>query len=89
MASVFSWIKKQIGYLLHSIPEFIKAVILFILIISGLGISILLRLAGQHYVTIIVVGTIIEVFALIAVYLFLKNYLKTEEESKPIEKRRK
>jgi len=87
MSSLFSWIKKQIGYFIDSIPELIKGFVLFVLAFSGLGIALLLRYFNQSGTIIISIGVIIEIFAMIVVYIIFKNYLKLEEEIKPAEKK--
>lgn len=87
MPSIFSWIKKQIGYFFNSIPEIIKALVLSILAFSGLGCAILLRYFDQSGTIILTFGLSIEIIALIAVYFIFKKYLKSEEEIKPPEKK--
>ena len=89
MSSVFSWIKKQIGYLFNSIPEILKGFILFILIISGIGIAILLRLVDQGGILIASVSITIEVFAMVAIYFLFRKYLKPEEEIKTVSVKKK
>ena len=87
MSSIISWIKKQIGYFIDSIPEIIKALILFLLTLSGLGGALLMRYLDQSGTIILAVGLSIEAFAMIAIYIFFKKYLKSEEEIKPPEKK--
>ena len=89
MPSIFSVIKKQIGYFFNSIPEIIKALVLFILAFSGLGSALLLRYFDQSGAIIIAVGISIEVIAMIAIYFIFKKYLKSEEDVKPPERKQK
>ena len=87
MSSIFSVIKKQIGYFFNSIPEIIKALVLFILAFSGLGSALLLRYFDQSGAIIIAVGVSIEVIAMIVIYFIFKKYLKSEEDVKSPEKK--
>ena len=81
MSSIFSWIKKQIGYFFNSIPEIIKALVLFLFLISGLGGALLLRYLEQSGTIILTVGLSIEALAMIAMYILFKKYLQSEELS--------
>ena len=83
MSSIFSWIKKQIGYFFNSIPEIIKALVLFLFVISGLGGALLLRYLEQSGTIILAVGLSIEALAMFAIYVVFKKYLKLEEDIEP------
>jgi hypothetical protein len=87
MSSIFSWIKKQVGYFFSSIPEIIKALVLFSFTISGLGGALLMRYFDQSSTIILAVGLSIEALAMIAVYIFFKKFLKSEDDIKPPEKK--
>lgn len=89
MSLIFSWIKKQIGYFINSIPEIVKGFVLFILAFSGVGCALLLRYFDQSGTIIMAVGISLEVLAMIAVYFIFKKYLKSEEEIKqPVRKQK-
>ncbi len=85
MRSIFTWIKNRISYLIQSIPDIIKGIILFTLMISGLLMAILIRLLGQSGILISIGGIFIEIFALIAVYFLFRKYLKSEQKSGTME----
>ena len=89
MASFITWIKNQISYLIQSINDLFKGLILFLLIISGLASAILVRLAGQSGILISVVGIIVEIFALIGIYFLFRKYLQPEEKDESQEIRKK
>lgn len=75
-----SWIKKQILFLIESVWEIIQGLILFGLLISGLGCALLLRALGYNGTVISGIGILIEGVALVLCYFIFKGYLKTEEE---------
>jgi len=87
MSSIFSWIKKQLGYFINSIPEIVKGFVLFILAFSGLGCALILRYYDQSGTIIMAVGIFIEVLAMIAIYFIFKSYFKSEESVKQLEKK--
>jgi glucan phosphoethanolaminetransferase (alkaline phosphatase superfamily) len=87
MSSIFSWIKKQLGYFINSIPEIVKGFVLFILAFSGLGCALILRYYDQSGTIIMAVGISIEVLAMIAIYFIFKSYFKSEESVKQLEKK--
>ncbi|MFX1275912.1 MAG: hypothetical protein ACFFBP_06695 [Promethearchaeota archaeon] len=89
MVSILTWIKNQITYFIKSIPDIIKGLILFILIVSGLSFAILLRLLDQGGIVISIVGIFIEIFAIILIYFLFRKYLKSEEKSESSELRKK
>jgi hypothetical protein len=80
MASVFSWIKKEIGYLFQSFFEIVKAIIVVGLATSGLASAIFLRYLGYNGTIISFVSIIVEIIALVLCYFLLRGYLKTEEK---------
>lgn len=81
MASVFSWIKKEIGYILSSLSQIIKALFLVIFASSGLVCAIFLRYLGYNGTVISFASIIVELIALLLCYFLLRGYLKTEEKS--------
>ncbi len=81
MASVFSWIKKEIGYILGSLSQIIKALLLVGFASSGLGCAIFLRYLGYNGTIITFVSIVVEFIALLLCYFLLRGYLKTEEKS--------
>jgi hypothetical protein len=83
MASVFSWIKKEIGYILSSFSQIIKALLLVGFASSGLGCAIFLRYLGYNGTIITFVSIVIEFIALLLCYFLIRGYLKTEEKSEP------
>ncbi|MFX0024602.1 MAG: hypothetical protein ACFE9S_19965 [Candidatus Hermodarchaeota archaeon] len=83
MASVFSWIKKEIGYILSSLPQIIRALLLVGFASSGLGCAIFLRYLGYNGTIITFVSIIIEFIGLLLCYFLIRRYLKTEEKSEP------
>jgi hypothetical protein len=83
MASIFTWIKKELGFLKDSFSEIIKAFILFVLASSGLGFAIILRYIGYNGTIIASLGVATELVALILCYLMLKGYVKPKEEPEP------
>lgn len=82
MSSVLTWFKKELEFLKDSLPLIFKALGLFILIFSGLGISIILRITGFNGVIISLGGVLVEIIALIILYFFLKGYFQEVEEEK-------
>jgi hypothetical protein len=80
-----SWVKKEVNYIRDSFSQIISGIIVFVLASSGLGIAIILRFLGFNGTIISFVGIIVEIFALLLVYLYLRKYieLKAEEQEKP------
>lgn len=83
MASIFTWIKKELGFLKDSLLEIIKAFILFVLAFSGLGVAIVLKYLGYNGTIIASLGIATELVALILCYFMLKVYVKPKEEPEP------
>jgi hypothetical protein len=81
MASVFSWIKKEIGYILSSLPQIIRALLLVVFASSGLACAIFLRYLGYNGTIISFASIIVEAIALVLCYFLLRGYLKTEEKT--------
>ncbi|MFX0038447.1 MAG: hypothetical protein ACFFCY_04565 [Promethearchaeota archaeon] len=81
MASVFSWIKKEIGYIISSFPQIVKALFLVILASSGLICAIFLRYLGYNGTIISFVSVIVELISIVLCYFLLRGYLKTEEKT--------
>jgi len=81
MASVFSWIKKEIVYIKDSFFQIVKALFLVILASSGLVCAIFLRYLGYDGTIISFVSIIIELISLILCFFLLRGYLKTEEKT--------
>ncbi|MCK4687847.1 MAG: hypothetical protein KAT66_06940 [Candidatus Lokiarchaeota archaeon] len=83
MASPFTWIKKELGYIKDSFLEIIKGFILFILAFSGLGFALVLRYLGYNGTIISFLGVATELIALILCYFMFKGYVKPREEPEP------
>jgi len=83
MASLFTWIKKELGYIKDSFLEIIKGFILFILAFSGLGFALVLRYLGYNGTIIAFLGVATELVALILCYFMFKGYVKPREELEP------
>ncbi len=83
MASLFTWIKKELGYIKDSFLEIIKGFILFVLAFSGLGCAIILRYLGYNGTIISFLGVATELIALILCYFMFKGYVKPKEEPEP------
>ncbi|MFX1241700.1 MAG: hypothetical protein ACFFA7_10685 [Promethearchaeota archaeon] len=83
MASVFSWIKKEIGYIFSSLSQIIKALLLVGFASSGLGCAIFLRYIGYNGTIITFVSIIVEFIALVLCYFLIRGYLKTANEKEP------
>lgn len=83
MASLFSWIKKEIGYILSSLSQIIKALLLVGFASSGLGCAIFLRYLGYNGTIITFVSIIVEFIALLLCYFLIRGYLKTAEKAEP------
>jgi hypothetical protein len=86
MASVFSWIKKEIVYIKDSFFELVKALFLVILASSGLGCAIFLRYLKYNGITITFFSLIVEFISLLLCYFLFKGYLKSEEKSEKTSK---
>lgn len=80
MASVFSWIKKEIGYIFSSFSQIIKALLLVGFASSGLGCAVFLRYLGYNGTIITFVSIIVEIIALVLCYFLIRGYLKTAEK---------
>ena len=89
MPSVFSWIKKELGYIKESIEEIVKGFIIFALASSGLVIAILLRYFGYNGTVITFFGLVIEFISLFLCYLLLKGYLRSKEDQEKSEVKEK
>ncbi|MFX0136796.1 MAG: hypothetical protein ACFFDN_24375 [Candidatus Hodarchaeota archaeon] len=83
MASIFSWIKKELVYLKDSFSEIIKGTIFVILASAGLACALLLRYLGYSGTIITFFGVITEFISLILCYFLFRNYLKPEEKAAP------
>lgn len=83
MASVFSWIKKELVYLKDSFFEIIKGFIFVILASAGLGCALLLRYLGYNGTIISFFGIITEIISLLLCYFLFRGYLKSEEKTEP------
>ena len=81
MASVFSWIKKEIVYIKNSFSQIILGLFLVILASSGLGCAIILRYLRFNGTIITFFSIIIEFISLILCYFLLRGYLKSQESS--------
>jgi hypothetical protein len=82
MSSALTWIKKELEFLKDSIPQILKSFILFLLVFSGLGIAIMLRIMGYNGVIITLGGIVIEGVALVLLYIFLKGYFQETSREK-------
>ncbi|MFW9999928.1 MAG: hypothetical protein ACFE9Q_05530 [Candidatus Hodarchaeota archaeon] len=81
MASVFSFIKKELIYLKDSFSEIIKGIILVVFATSGLIFSISLRILGYNGTIITFFGILAEFITLVLCYFFFRKYLKSEEKT--------
>ena len=88
MERTTSWIKKQIQFLISSIWQIIQGGVLFLLVFSGYGIALLLRIRGYNGYIISLVGICVEVIALVFCYFLFKSYLKTEDLEIPQPKKK-
>ncbi len=84
-----SRIKRQIEYLIESLSQIIKGFILFLLSFSGLLCALLLRHLDYNGSIIAGIGVLVEIIAMILLYLIFKGYLRKEVESEPTEKKGK
>lgn len=82
-------IKRQIEYLIESLSQIIKGFILFLLSFSGLLCALLLRHLDYNGSIIAGIGVLVEIIAMILLYLIFKGYLRKEVESEPTEKKGK
>ncbi|MFO8019316.1 MAG: hypothetical protein R6U96_11815 [Promethearchaeia archaeon] len=82
MTSILTWFKKEVVFLKDSIPLILKACVLFLLIFSGLGISIFLRVSGFNGVIISLGGIVVEALGIIVLYFFLNGYFQQVEKEK-------
>jgi len=78
MGSIFSWIKKEIGYIIGSFFQIVRALFLVILASSGLACAIFLRYLGFNGTIISFVSVLVEIISLLLCYFILRGYLKTE-----------
>lgn len=86
MVSIFSWIKKEISYLIKSLPDILRGFIFFLLTFSGIICALFLRylygleifeIEGSFIST---VSVIVEILSLLLCYVIFKGYLNPEEE---------
>ncbi len=89
MSIVLNWFKKELKFLGESIPEIFKGFIFFLLMFSGLGVAIILRISGYNGAVIALVAVFVEGLATIFCYLIFRKYLKSQEDKKPLEKTKK
>jgi hypothetical protein len=82
MSAIFSWIKKEIEYLIKSLPDIIRGFVFFILAFSGLICALLLRHLGFNGTIIASVSISVELFSLILCYFIFKGYFEPAEELK-------
>ncbi|MFX0080172.1 MAG: hypothetical protein ACFE94_00300 [Candidatus Hodarchaeota archaeon] len=80
MSSIFTWIRKELGYIKNSFMDIIRGFIVFILASSGLWVAIFLRYLEFNGIAITFFSLIVEFIALFLCYLLLKGYLKSKEE---------
>ncbi len=83
MASIFSWIKKELVYIKDSFFEIIKGIIFVILASTGLACALLLRYLGYNGTIITFFGIITEFISLLLCYFLFRGYLKSEEKTEP------
>jgi len=81
MASIFSWIKKEIVYIKDSFSQIVTAFFLVILASSGLVCALFLRYLEYNGTIISFVSIIVEFVSILLCYFLLKRYLKIEEKS--------
>jgi len=83
MVLIFSWIKKELIYIKDSLPEIIKGIILVALASFGVAFALLFRYLGYSGTIITFVGIVAESISLFLCYFLFRNYLKSEEKTKP------
>jgi len=74
------WLKKELGYIKSSFSQILIGILLVGLTISGLGLAIILRLAGSEGTIIAFAGITTEVISIIISYLLLRRYVIPKEE---------
>ena len=89
MERTTSWIKRQINFLVSSIWQIIQGGVLFLLVFSGYGIAVLLRIRDYNGWVITGVGVLVEAIAIVSCYFIFKRFLKTEEIKIPETKKKK
>lgn len=82
-----SLVKKQIDQIRISLPQIIRAFILFILSSSGLVFAIFLRFLDSNGTVIAFGGILVEIVALALNYFLFRKYFRERKESS--EKREK
>ena len=80
MVSIFSWIKKEIEYLIKSLPDIMKGFVFFLLGFSGLGCALLLRFFDFNGTFISTLSVLIEIISLLLCYYLFKGSFKVKEE---------
>ncbi|MHA1670897.1 MAG: hypothetical protein ACTSV5_09995 [Promethearchaeota archaeon] len=77
-----SWIKKEVGYIKDSITQIVKALLIAILLSSGLALAIFLRFLGTNGTIITFISIGVECGALILCHFLLRAYIKSDDEKK-------
>ncbi len=89
MSFILTWFKKELKFLVESLPEIFKGFVLFLLLFSGLGVAILIRMAGYNGAVIALGGVVVEGFSIVLCYIIFKKYLKSRDENRASEKVKK
>jgi hypothetical protein len=87
------WLDDLLEYIDNNMILIMKSIIAAILIVAGPVIAILLRMQGESYGVIILVGLIFEIIGTILFVLFVRKDLDKEESrqqatKKPIKEKR-
>jgi hypothetical protein len=77
-----SWLKKGFGYIKDSMDQILKALLIVILLSSGLALAIFLRLLGTNGTIITFLSIIFECGAILLCHFLLRNYIKPKDEKK-------
>jgi len=81
MSKLNSSVKNSFTSFKNAVPLVLKGVIAFLLITSGLFTGLIFRYLDYNAGIIIFTSLVLEFIALLIVYLFFRNYLKSDENS--------
>ena len=74
------WLKKEAGYIKDSMGQILNALLIVILLSSGLALAIFLRYLGMNGTIITFISLVVEFFAIILCHFLLRGYIKPKEE---------
>ncbi|MCJ7651224.1 MAG: hypothetical protein MUP85_21660 [Candidatus Lokiarchaeota archaeon] len=77
-----SWLKKEFGYIKDSMGQILKALLIVVLLSSGLAMAIFLRFLGTTGTMITFISIVVECAAIILCHFFLRGYIKPNDEKK-------